>query len=74
MSQGDLAGFRRAADVPEELHGDVASLLLSLADNKRLLGMRYSEWLLGAPTLDAELHAGPGRRRPWHPAHPMRQA
>ncbi len=53
MSPGDLAGFRTAADVPEELHGDLASLLLSLADNKRLLGMRYSEWLLGAPTLEA---------------------
>ncbi len=53
MSQKGTAGYRTAADVPEELHADLASLLLSLADNKRLLGMRYAEWLLGAPTLEA---------------------
>jgi phenylacetate-CoA oxygenase PaaI subunit len=53
MSQSDAAGFRTADDVPQELKGDLAALLLSLADNKRLLGMRYAEWLLGAPTLEA---------------------
>jgi phenylacetate-CoA oxygenase PaaI subunit len=53
MSQRETAGYRTAADVPEELHTDLAALLLSLADNKRILGMRYAEWLLGAPTLEA---------------------
>ena len=53
MSASETAGFRTADDVPEEVRGDLAALLLSLADNKRLLGMRYSEWLLGAPTLEA---------------------
>ncbi len=53
MTQSGTAGFRTADDVPEELRDDLAALLLSLADNKRLLGMRYSEWLLGAPTLEA---------------------
>lgn len=53
MTQSDAAGFRTADDVPEELRDDLAALLLSLADNKRLLGMRYAEWLLGAPTLEA---------------------
>ena len=53
MSAGETAGFRTADDVPEEVRDDLAALLLSLADNKRLLGMRYSEWLLGAPTLEA---------------------
>lgn len=53
MSAAGAAGFRTAIDVPEDLRDDLASLLLSLADNKRLLGMRYAEWLLGAPTLEA---------------------
>jgi len=53
MSSIDSAGFRTADDVPQEMRGDLAALLLSLADNKRLLGMRYAEWLLGAPTLEA---------------------
>lgn len=46
-------GYKTAADLPDELRADLGALLLSLADNKRLLGMRYSEWLLGAPTLEA---------------------
>jgi ring-1,2-phenylacetyl-CoA epoxidase subunit PaaC len=28
-------------------------LILALADTKRLLGMRYAEWILGAPALEA---------------------
>jgi ring-1,2-phenylacetyl-CoA epoxidase subunit PaaC len=28
-------------------------LILVLADSKRLLGMRYAEWILGAPELEA---------------------
>jgi phenylacetate-CoA oxygenase PaaI subunit len=53
MSASESTGFRTADDVPEEQREDLAALLLSLADNKRLLGMRYAEWLLGAPTLEA---------------------
>jgi len=53
MSPAETAGFRTADDVPGEMRQDLTALLLSLADNKRLLGMRYAEWLLGAPTLEA---------------------
>lgn len=57
MSDGRAAakkgGWKSGADVPQALHEPLGALLLSLADNKRLLGMRYSEWILGAPTLEA---------------------
>jgi ring-1,2-phenylacetyl-CoA epoxidase subunit PaaC len=46
-------GYAAAAELSGEPRDGLGSLLLSLADNKRLLGMRYGEWLLGAPTLEA---------------------
>ncbi len=33
------------------------SLVKSLADNKQLLGMRYAEWCIAAPTLEADIAA-----------------
>jgi ring-1,2-phenylacetyl-CoA epoxidase subunit PaaC len=35
------------------LRAAVRDLILVLADSKRLLGMRYGEWILGAPELEA---------------------
>jgi phenylacetate-CoA oxygenase PaaI subunit len=35
------------------VHGAIRDLILVLADSKRLLGMRYGEWILGAPELEA---------------------
>jgi ring-1,2-phenylacetyl-CoA epoxidase subunit PaaC len=35
------------------VRGAVRDLILVLADSKRILGMRYGEWLLGAPELEA---------------------
>ncbi len=46
-------GFDGAEDLPEDLRRNLGDLLLVLADNKRLLGMRYSDWILGAPALEA---------------------
>ncbi|HEX6694753.1 MAG TPA: Phenylacetic acid catabolic protein [Longimicrobiales bacterium] len=43
----------RAADLPADLREYVHDLILVLADTKRLLGMRYAEWILGAPELEA---------------------
>jgi ring-1,2-phenylacetyl-CoA epoxidase subunit PaaC len=43
----------RAADLPQEVRDVVRDLILVLADSKRLLGMRYGEWILGAPELEA---------------------
>jgi ring-1,2-phenylacetyl-CoA epoxidase subunit PaaC len=35
----------------------LADLVLSLADNKQLLGLRYGEWATRAPTLEADIAA-----------------
>lgn len=43
----------KAADLPADVHAAVRDLVLVLADSKRLLGMRYGQWLLGAPELEA---------------------
>ena len=53
MSTVKQEAWKAASDLPDELREPLGKLLLSLADNKRLLGMRFSEWTLGAPTLEA---------------------
>ena len=45
--------YTKASDLPAELRDRLGALVLVLADNKRLLGMRYSDWILGAPALEA---------------------
>lgn len=42
-----------AADLPDAIRPAVRDLILVLADSKRLLGMRYGNWILGAPELEA---------------------
>ena len=49
----DSTAFTRAADLPAGLRTHVRDLILALADTKRLLGMRYADWILGAPELEA---------------------
>lgn len=39
--------------------------LLSLADSKRVLGIRYSDWLLGAPTLESGIAASSMAQDEW---------
>lgn len=53
MSEVERVGFGSAEEVPEEARRHLGDLILTLADNKRLLGMRYSDWILGAPSLEA---------------------
>ncbi|HEX6133642.1 MAG TPA: Phenylacetic acid catabolic protein [Longimicrobiales bacterium] len=43
----------RAADLGPDVREGVRDLILMLADSKRLLGMRYGNWILGAPELEA---------------------
>jgi phenylacetate-CoA oxygenase PaaI subunit len=44
---------------PEDLDAPtreaLARRILSLADSKRLMGLRYSDWTLGAPSLEADI-------------------
>lgn len=39
--------------------------LLSLADSKRLLGIRYSDWILGAPSIEAGIAASSMAQDEW---------
>lgn len=43
----------KAGDLPDDVRAAVRDLVLVLADSKRVLGMRYGQWLLGAPELEA---------------------
>lgn len=40
-------------------------LLLALADSKRILGIRYSDWLLGAPSIEAGIAASSMAQDEW---------
>jgi ring-1,2-phenylacetyl-CoA epoxidase subunit PaaC len=55
MSDTETAArtFKAVEELPDAVHEPMGDLLLVLADNKRLLGMRYSDWILGAPALEA---------------------
>jgi ring-1,2-phenylacetyl-CoA epoxidase subunit PaaC len=48
-----MGEFAKAADLPAETRDAVRDLILVLADTKRLLGMRFGNWILGAPELEA---------------------
>lgn len=44
-----------AESLGEEVRGALRRQVLTLADSKRLLGIRYSDWLLGGPSLEADI-------------------
>ncbi|NKB88575.1 MAG: hypothetical protein GKS06_10175 [Acidobacteria bacterium] len=47
--------YDKATDLPAESRRDLADWLLSVADTKRVLGLRYAEWATGAPELEADV-------------------
>src|SRR5688500_1352005 len=53
MSKVVLNEIAKATALDEELRPWVRDLIIVLADSKRLLGMRYANWILGAPELEA---------------------
>lgn len=54
-----------AADLDATGRGDLRRLILSLADTKRILGIRYSDWLLGAPSIEAGIAASGMAQDEW---------
>jgi ring-1,2-phenylacetyl-CoA epoxidase subunit PaaC len=55
----------RAAMLSDESRAALRSLILTLADSKRLLGIRYSDWMLGAPTLETGIAASSMAQDEW---------
>jgi len=54
VSPSTKAGaYTKAAQLPDATREATGDLILLLADNKRVLGMRYSDWILGAPSVEA---------------------
>ncbi|MHB8589498.1 MAG: Phenylacetic acid catabolic protein [Candidatus Dormibacteraceae bacterium] len=43
--------------VPSHRGGGLSDLVLSIADNKQMLGLRYAEWATRAPSLEADIAA-----------------
>jgi ring-1,2-phenylacetyl-CoA epoxidase subunit PaaC len=55
----------KAAALPDDARDALRSLILSLADSKRVLGLRYSDRMLGAPTLEAGIAASSMAQDEW---------
>lgn len=53
MTDTQMKAYKSATDLPDEVRDALGGLLLTLADDKRLLGIRYSDWMLGAPSVEA---------------------
>lgn len=59
------AGVEKAAQLPEDAREALRDLILTLADSKRLLGIRYSDWMLGAPTIESGIAASSMAQDEW---------
>jgi len=55
----------KAAELPDDARAALRSLILALADSKRVLGLRYSDRMLGAPTLEAGIAASSMAQDEW---------
>jgi phenylacetate-CoA oxygenase PaaI subunit len=59
------ARLESAAGLPEDARSALRALILTLADSKRVLGLRYSDQMLGAPTLEAGIAASSMAQDEW---------
>ena len=55
----------RAAELPDDARAALRALVLALADSKRVLGLRYSDRMLGSPTLEAGIAASSMAQDEW---------
>ncbi len=61
----DRERYRSAEELPEDAREHLADLLLLLADSKRILGLRYANWILGAPALEAGISCSAMAQDEW---------
>jgi phenylacetate-CoA oxygenase PaaI subunit len=59
------ARLESAAELPDDARAALRALILTLADSKRVLGLRYSDRMLGAPTLEAGIAASSMAQDEW---------
>lgn len=57
--------IKSASELPEESRAALRDLILVLADSKRILGIRYADWVLGAPELEASIAASSLAQDEW---------
>jgi phenylacetate-CoA oxygenase PaaI subunit len=57
--------FDRADQLPDDVRAPLRDLVLALADSKRVLGLRYSDRMLGSPTLEAGIAASSMAQDEW---------
>jgi phenylacetate-CoA oxygenase PaaI subunit len=55
----------KAADLSTEARQGLQRAIQSLADSKRLMGIRYSDWLLGAPSIETGIAASSMSQDEW---------
>lgn len=65
MSGAILERLDRAEQLAEAPRAALRDLILALADSKRVLGLRYSNRMLGAPTLEAGIAASSMAQDEW---------
>lgn len=59
------AAYEKADQLPADVRAPLRDLVLALADSKRVLGLRYSDRMLGSPTLEAGIAASSMAQDEW---------
>lgn len=57
--------YEKAEQLPDDVRQALRDLILALADSKRVLGLRYSDRMLGSPTLEAGIAASSMAQDEW---------